>query len=111
MTPDEEAQHADRKNRKHHRAITEDRLAGKGRKNVRSCAHAREDCDVDLRVAKEPEQMLPQKWRAASVQWLKRAAYIQVSRDEEAGPGDSIKQEQNPATQQDGKRKQRGRRS
>src|SRR5712692_43489 len=105
MAPDEEAQHADRENREDHRAITEDRLARKGRENVRSRAHARQNRDVNFRVAKKPEQMLPQQGRTAIVQRLERAAYIQAAGDEEARSRDSIKQQQNSTTEQHRKRK------
>ncbi len=67
MAPDEESQQTDREDRKHHRAIAEDGLASKGRKNVRGRAHAGQDRDVNFRMTKEPEQMLPENRRAAGV--------------------------------------------
>src|SRR5713226_5717116 len=100
MAPDEETQHANRENREYHCAITKDRLARERRKNVRSCSHARQDRDVNFRMAKKPEQVLPQKWRAARVIGNQGTAHIQVRRNEEACPADSIQQQEDAATEQ-----------
>ena len=55
MSPDEEAQEADGEHREDHRAIAEDGFAGERRKYVRCSAHARQDSNVNFRVAEEPE--------------------------------------------------------
>src|SRR4051794_40892574 len=99
MSPDEEAQHADRKNGEHHRAITEDRLARESRKNVRRSPHARQNRDINLRMAKEPEKVLPQQWRAAVMQGHGGAADIQPPGNEEARAGNAIEQQENAAAQ------------
>src|SRR3954469_22640508 len=99
MAPDEEAQHADRKDGEHHRAITEDRLARESRKNVRRGPHARKNRDINLRMAKEPEKVLPQERRAAVMQGHGGAADIQAAGNEEARAGNTIQQQENAATQ------------
>ena len=67
MAPHREAQQADRHNGVHHGLVSEDRLARKGREHLRSHAHSRQDCDVNLRMTEEPEQVLPQQRRPAFV--------------------------------------------
>ena len=67
MAPHAKAEEADAADRADHRAVTKDRLARKRGEQVRRHAHARKNRDVHLRMAEEPEQMLPQKRRAALV--------------------------------------------
>ena len=67
VAPDQEAEEADAEDGVHHRFVAEDRLAREGREQLRGHAHAGQDRDVDLRVAEEPEQVLPQQRRAALV--------------------------------------------
>src|SRR5258706_15949890 len=104
MAPDKKAEHADRKNRKDHRAIAKDRLAGKRRKNMRRRAHAGQDRDVNLRMAKEPEQVLPQKRGAAGVQRHERATHVQAARNKEARPRETIKKQEDSTPQQNRER-------
>ena len=61
MAPDKEAQAANRENRKHHRAIPKDRFARECGKDVRGRTHARQDRNINFRVSKEPEQVLPKQ--------------------------------------------------
>jgi hypothetical protein len=56
--PDHEADHADRHHRIGHSEIAEDRLAAEGGDDLADHAEARQDHDVDLRVAEEPEEVL-----------------------------------------------------
>ena len=58
VRPDDEADHADRDHRISHAEIAEHRLAAEGRDDLADHAEARQDHDVDLGVAEEPEQML-----------------------------------------------------
>ena len=103
MAPDKEAQHANRENREDHRAITEDWLARERGKDMRRRAHARQNRDVNFRMAKEPEQMLPKQRRSAVVQRHWRSANIQVPGNEETRTGDAIQQQQNAAAEQNRK--------
>ena len=90
MAPDKKAQHANRENRKHHGAITEDGFARESRKDVRRRTHAWQNRDVNFRMAEEPEQMLPKQRRTAVVQWHWRSADVQVTGNEETRSGDAI---------------------
>src|SRR5437868_6005489 len=67
MAPHDEAKEPDREYRVHHRAISKNRLSRERRKDVRRCAHAGQDRDIDFRMSKEPEQVLSYVRRAASV--------------------------------------------
>src|SRR5262245_12023708 len=107
MAPNKEAQHANRENRKDHRAITKDGFARKRRKNMRCRSHPRQNRDVNFWVAKEPEEVLPKKRRATVVQWLQLTTDVKVSRNKETGSGNSIQQQQDAAAEQHWKRKQR----
>src|SRR3989442_4872950 len=106
MAPNEEAQHANGKNREDHRAITKDRLAREGRKNMRGRAHAGQNCDVTFGMTEDPKQVLPQKRRApgmkskSRIRTCQNAADIFVCGNEEAGEGYTIKQQQDAPAQQ-----------
>ena len=66
VRPDDEADHADRDHRIGHAEIAEHRLAAEGRDHLADHAEARQDHDVDLGVAEEPEQMLVEHRIAAA---------------------------------------------
>ena len=55
-----------RDHRERHRVVAEDRLAREHRQDVRRDAHGGQDQDVDLGVAEEPEQVLPEQRLAAA---------------------------------------------
>ena len=65
MHPQAEGQHAGRDRRHHQRQVAEHRPAREGRQDRGDHADRRQEDDVDLRVAEEPEQMLPQQHVAA----------------------------------------------
>src|SRR2546423_1480348 len=117
MAPHEESEQTDRKDRKHHCAITKDRFACESRQNVRRRAHAGKNRDVTLGMAEEPEQVLPENRRTAGMQgkvWIatgKNSAYVQTARDEEARTCDAIEQQENSAAEENRKREQRQHRS
>ena len=67
MSPDHEAQQADGQHGVHHGLVTKDRFAREHRNQLRAQTHGRQNGDVDLGMAEEPEQVLPQKRRAAFV--------------------------------------------
>src|SRR5581483_11371936 len=67
VTPHDKAEQANREHGIDHRLVSEDRLARKRRQHLRRHAHAGENRDVNLGMSKEPEQMLPQQWRSATV--------------------------------------------
>src|SRR3546814_4256899 len=66
VRPHDEAHHADRDHRVRHAEIAEHRLAAEGRDDLADHAEARQDHDVDLGVAEEPEQMLVEHRIAAA---------------------------------------------
>ena len=57
VQPDHEGEDADRHGRGDHRAIAEQRLAGEGRDHLGEDAERRQDQDVDLRMAPDPDQV------------------------------------------------------
>jgi len=65
--PDNKAEHPDGQDCPHHHAVTEDILAGMGADQVGDNAKGRQRNDIDLRVAKKPEQVLEQDRAAALV--------------------------------------------
>ena len=62
-----------------HAQIAEDRLLAEGRDHVADDAEARQDHDVDFRMAEEPEQMLEQHRIAAAGRVEERGAEIAVA--------------------------------
>ena len=65
VRPREEAEERDRDGRGGDRLVAEDRLAREHRQDLRDEPEAGQHHDVDLGVPEEPEQVLPQKRRAA----------------------------------------------
>ena len=65
MAVDHVAEHRQRAHGVNHDAVTQQRPAHIGNQNMGYDSHARYDCDVYLRMSKEPEQVLPQQSRAA----------------------------------------------
>ena len=66
VRPDDEGQERDARGRVHHRGVAEQRLARKRRNDLRDDAERRQDDDVDLGVAEEPEDVLEQHRVAAA---------------------------------------------
>ena len=60
VRPDGHRQHRDAEGRGDQADVAEDRLAAEDRQDLRHDAEERQGDDVDLRVAEEPEQVLPQ---------------------------------------------------
>ena len=58
VRPDDERQDRDRRGGVHHRGVAEQRLAREGRHDLRDDAEGRQNHDVDLGVAEEPEDVL-----------------------------------------------------
>ena len=58
VRPDDERQDRDRRGRVHHRGVAEQRLARERRDDLRDDAERRQDHDVDLGMAEEPEDVL-----------------------------------------------------
>ncbi len=83
-----------RDDRERHRAVAEDRLAGEDRQDLRGDAHRRQDHDVDLGVAEEPEEVLPEQRLAAA------------RRQEEAGARHAIEEQHRERGGQHGQREQ-----
>src|SRR5712691_5456783 len=67
MSPHHEAEKADGHEGISHRLVSEDRLSGESRDQLRRNPHSRENRYVDLRMPKEPEQVLPEQRRSAFV--------------------------------------------
>ena len=58
--PDANAQNADGDSRRHHDGVPENHLSGEHRDNFGCVREARNNQDVDLGMAKEPEEVLPE---------------------------------------------------
>ena len=74
-------------------------LRAKAGRIVRDDPEARQDGDVDLGVAEEPEEVLPEERRSARVR-LQLVAEDQTRRDEEAGARHAVEDEQDAGGQQ-----------
>ena len=68
VRPDNEAQHPDGDHRVDHRQVTEDRLFGEGGDDLADDAESREDDDIHLRMAEEPQDVLIED-RVAAAGW------------------------------------------
>ena len=60
VAPDPEAEEGDEHAGEHHRRVAEERLAGEDRQHLGDDAERRQDQDVDLGVAEDPEEVLPE---------------------------------------------------
>ncbi len=60
MTPDHEAEEADDRAREDDDRVAEQRLARERRQDLGDDAHRGQDQDVDLRMAEDPEKVLPE---------------------------------------------------
>ena len=92
--------------RPHHGLITEHRLARESGQHVRGHAHSRKNGDVNLRMAEEPEQVLPQQRRPARMRGDGRIGHHQPAGNEEARSRHAIEQQQQARGKQDPERQQ-----
>ena len=76
--PDDEAHNANGHHGVGHAEITEDRLLGEGGDDVADDAEARQNQDVDFRMAEEPEQMLEQDRVTTGCGFKERGAEVAV---------------------------------
>ena len=106
VAPHAEAEEADGANRSDHGAVAEHRLAREGREQVRRHAHAGQDGNVHLRMAEEPEQVLPQQRRAALVPGDHLVGDHQAAGNEKAGAGDAVQQQQDAGREEHAERQQ-----
>ena len=95
MAPDDPGEKGDGDHGEGHRVVAEDRLARERRKDIRGRAHRGQDEDVHLRMAKEPEKVLPQQRLAASFG------------EEEAGAEHAIEQEHRQGRRENRQREQK----
>src|ERR1017187_356463 len=105
VAPHQEAQKADAQDRVHHGPVSEDCLARESGEQLRSHTHAGQNRDVNLGMAKEPEQMLPEQRRSAFV-IQNLVADQQAARHEEAGSGGAVENQQNSGGQPHGESQQ-----
>ena len=66
VRPDDETDHADGDHCIGHAEIAEDRLLRECRDDVADHTEARQNQNIDFRMAEEPEQVLEQEWIAAA---------------------------------------------
>ena len=78
MAPDAESEEANEQGRENHEAVGGDRAAGEVGEEGGRESHARQDDDVDLGMAEEPEEMQPEHGRAG-------AARLRNAIDDDAG--------------------------
>ena len=78
VRPHQHAEEGDAGGRRRDRLVAEDRLAREHRQDLREHAEGGEHEDVDLGVAEEPEQVLPQQRRAALVGIEERGPEVAV---------------------------------
>ncbi len=89
MAPDDEPQPGDPGDGEDHRLVAKERLARKGRDDVRNHPHARQDHHVNRRVRIKPEQVLEQE-RPAAPHDRRSIGDRPADRAEEVGPHDAV---------------------
>ncbi|MPL92010.1 hypothetical protein SDC9_38099 [bioreactor metagenome] len=94
VRPDDEAQDPDRHHRIDHRQIAEDRLAREGGDDVADDAEARQDDDVDLGVAEEPQDVLVKDRVTAACRVEEGGAEVAVHQQHGDGAGEHRQAEQ-----------------
>ncbi len=87
MQPDREGENANGERRKHHRAVAEQRLAGKRRKDLGEDAERRQDQDVDFGMTPGPEQVDVHHLVAAGVVGEEMHAEIAVEQQHQESGG------------------------
>ena len=93
MSIDHVAEDGKRSHGVNEHSVAEHGLAHVGDQNVGNDAHARHDRDVNLGMAEEPEQVLPEQSGSARVR-LQLVVNHQVGWDKETGSGDVIENQQ-----------------
>ncbi len=76
-----------------HRAVAEDGLAAEDGQDLRGDAHRRQDHDVDLGVAEEPEEVLPEEQLPAAGVRPRLAGNDHPRREEERGPERAVEEQ------------------
>ena len=104
VTPDRKSQQSNGDGRGHHGSVgsRRQRMPGEGGQQRRCEPHGRKDRDVDLRMAEEPEQVLPQQWRSSGMVQYDSIHHID-RRKEEAGAKMAIAEQHATRRQQNGK--------
>ena len=98
VRPDDEADHADRDERVDHAQIAEDRLAAERGHHLAHDPEARQDHDVDLGMAEEPEKVLVEDRVAAARRVEEVRAEIAVGQQH----GDRAREHRQRQQQQEG---------
>ena len=104
MSPDHEAEESDGHDGVNHRFVAEDWFAREHGEQLRAHPHGRQDRDVNLRMAEEPEEVLPQERRTASV--TRELAVDGDQRHEEAGAEVAIHEQENATREKNAEREQ-----
>src|SRR5437667_621772 len=105
VSPNHPAQEADGHHRVDDNASAQERLAHAVDQNVRNDAHRGQYRNVNLGMAEEPEQVLPEKGGSPGVR-LQAITYHQAGRDEEAGPGSAVKKQKYASRKEHGESQQ-----
>ena len=87
VRPDAQADEADAHRCRHHGRIAEDGLAREDRNDLVDKGEGRQDEDVDLRMAEDPEEVHPQHGRAAGLRIEEVRAEIAVERQHDLRGG------------------------
>ena len=88
MRPDNKTDHTDRNHGISHAEIAEYGFFGEGGDDLADHAEARDNEDVDLGMAEEPEQMLPEQRIAALGRVEERGAEVPVGKQHGDGTGE-----------------------
>ena len=90
VRPDAEPEERDDRSREDDGGVAEEGLPREGGQDVRDDAHGREDEDVDLRVAEDPEEVLPEqrvRARARGVEEVRAEEAVEQEQGEGDGEG------------------------
>ena len=106
MSPDQDAEQPDQQRRRDHGAVREHATAAERRQQHGRETHARQDGNVDLRMAKEPEEVEPEQRRAVAAA-VEYPVHEIARRDKETRAGVAVAEEQKQRSEQNGKGEQR----
>jgi hypothetical protein len=81
VTPNDETEKRDGDDGVHHGLVTEDRLSREDRYDVGGETHGRKNQDVNLRMPKEPEEVLPKKRLAAPRRPEEACSHVEIAEE------------------------------
>ena len=85
MAPHDESKEPQYTNCVNHGFVTKNRLARENRKNFRGESHRRKNQDINLRMSKEPEKVLPENRLPTSCRLIETGSKVQIENNQRSG--------------------------